>query len=165
MVISNKNIVIMKILLATDGSEHSKAATLEIANRLFSPNTELRIISVFESTSLYMYAPLPMGGLDDYYHEAESTARKIADEAVETAAKLIKEKNTTLSISTAILDGTPKQKILEESESFGADLIMVGSHGRSGFETFLLGSVSQSVALHAKCSVEIVRIRDLKKED
>jgi nucleotide-binding universal stress UspA family protein len=47
--------------------------------------------------------------------------------------------------------------ILEQSEAFGADLIVVGSHGLGNFERFLLGSVAQAVALHAKCSVEIVR--------
>jgi hypothetical protein len=53
----------MKILLAKDGSDHSKAATSEIASKLFTPHTDLRIISVFESHSLYMYAPLPRGNI------------------------------------------------------------------------------------------------------
>jgi nucleotide-binding universal stress UspA family protein len=165
--ISDKKLTnkIMKILLATDGSDHSKYAATEIANRLFLPDTELRITSVFESPSLYMYAPLPMGGMQNYYQEIELTAEKAAKEVVESTAKLIREKNKTLSISTVVIVGPPKQAILEEAEAFGADLIVVGSHGRGGFESFLLGSVSQSVALHAKCSVEIVRKRDLKKED
>ena len=38
-----------------------------------------------------------------------------------------------------------------------ADLIVVGSHGHHGIERFLLGSVSEGVALHAKCSVEVIR--------
>lgn len=154
----------MKILLATDGSKYSKAAAEEIAGRSFSKLTELRIISVFESPSLYMYAPMPMGGLANYYQETELIAQKAAKEAVEAAADVIGKKNATLKISTKVLEGTPKQAILEDAEKFGADLIVVGSHGRGGFESFLLGSVSQSVALHAQCSVEIVRKRSLKKE-
>ncbi len=155
----------MKILLATDGSEFSKAATDEIASRPFPPNTELRIISIYESPSLYRYSPLPMGDLENYYREAALTEKEAAKEIVEEAAELIGKKNKTLSISTAVLEGTPKQTILEDAEVFNADLIVVGSHGRGGIERFLLGSVSQSVALHAKCSVEIVRKRNPNKEN
>ena len=57
-------------------------------------------------------------------------------------------------------EGSPKQAILQEAEKFDADLIVVGSHGRGAVRRFLLGSISQSVALHAKCSVEIARKKD-----
>ena len=63
----------------------------------------------------------------------------------------------SMKITTEVLSGSPKRVILEEAEAFGADLIVVGSHGHGMVESFLLGSVSQAVALHAKCSVEIVR--------
>jgi nucleotide-binding universal stress UspA family protein len=64
-----------------------------------------------------------------------------------------------------VLDGTLKQAILEEADAINTDLIVVGSHFLGGFEKFLLGSVPQSVALHAECSVEIVRKRRLKCQD
>ena len=47
--------------------------------------------------------------------------------------------------------------IVEEAERWGADLILVGSHGYGSVKRFMLGSVSQAVATHAPCSVEIVR--------
>ena len=62
-----------------------------------------------------------------------------------------------LEIVTEIKDGHAKDVILNEAEKWGADLIVLGSHGYSGFERFLLGSVSHAVATHAHCSVEIVR--------
>ena len=50
-----------------------------------------------------------------------------------------------------------QELILNEASAWGADLIVVGSHGRQGASRFLLGSVSEPVAFHANCSVEIVR--------
>ncbi|MDQ6902695.1 MAG: universal stress protein [Bacteroidota bacterium] len=148
----------MKILLATDGSQHCNAAIQEVAGRPFPLGTEVLVVSVYESNSLIVSQPAPMGGLAGSYEEAKKTARKIAEDAVTTATEIIKEKNTALSISTIVINDSPKHGILKEAESFGADLIVVGSHGRGTIGRFLLGSVSQSVALHASCSVLIVRI-------
>jgi len=53
--------------------------------------------------------------------------------------------------------GIPKVVIIDDAKKWGADLIVVGSHGRTGLDRFLLGSVSEAVARHAACSVEIVR--------
>jgi nucleotide-binding universal stress UspA family protein len=58
-----------------------------------------------------------------------------------------------------MLKGYPKQVILDDAERWEADLIVVGSHGRRGLTRLLLGSVSQAVAAHAGCCVEIVRTR------
>jgi nucleotide-binding universal stress UspA family protein len=62
-------------------------------------------------------------------------------------------------VSTGVVTGSLKRTIVEESEEWGADLIVLGSHGYHTWERMLLGSVSQSVAAHAQCSVEIVRCR------
>lgn len=98
-----------------------------------------------------------MGVLSEYYAEANHNALKSAEDANEYAAKILREKNPILSITTAVIDGSPKSVILKEAETFGADLIVVGSHGYGAVKRFMLGSVSHAVALHAKCSVEIVR--------
>ena len=56
-----------------------------------------------------------------------------------------------------IIKGSPKHEILGEAKAWAPDLIVVGSHGYRGLTKLWLGSVSQAVASHAKCSVEIVR--------
>jgi nucleotide-binding universal stress UspA family protein len=62
-----------------------------------------------------------------------------------------------LTVTSAVLEGNPPEAILDEAERWGADLVVVGSHGYGPVKRRLLGSVSQAVALHAACSVEIVR--------
>jgi len=150
---------VLRILLAIDGSGHSEAAVDEIARRHFPTDSEVRVISVVEPP----YFPAFSGeGADmSLFVEIEKTARERARAAVEKAAVKLRtdEESRHLKVTTEVISGSPKRVILEESEAFGADLIVVGSHGHGMLEGFLLGSVSQAVALHARCSVEIVRNR------
>jgi nucleotide-binding universal stress UspA family protein len=145
----------MKILLATDGSNHSQKAIEKIANRPFPPGTEIKILSVYEKLNLTMHME-PMGALREYHAEIDRNALKSAEDATKMAATVLRE-NNDLKITTVVLEGSPKNVILDEAEKFGADLIVLGSHGYGAIKSFLIGSVSHSVALHAKCSVEIVR--------
>lgn len=154
----------MKILLATDGSDHSKAAIEELARMSFPKGTKVRIVSAFENTPLITSAPAPMGGLAGGYQEIGVIVKKLSENMVNQAAGLLKNKNPELSISTAAINGSPKHVILEEAEKLDADLIVVGSHGLGTIGRFLLGSVSQAVATHAQCSVLIVRKKESKKK-
>ncbi|HEA23694.1 hypothetical protein LCGC14_1618770 [marine sediment metagenome] len=148
----------MKIVLAIDGSDFSKVAINELAAMELPAGTEVCIINVFENPMLSPPGALPLGGtLGNYYEEAISNTRKLAEDTVNDASKSLKEKNDKLAITTAVIDGIPKSAILEKAEAFDADLIVVGSQGHGAFSRFLLGSVSQSVAMHADCSVMIVR--------
>jgi len=148
----------MRILLAIDGSEHSEAVINEVYRQHFPADSEIRIISVIELPYIpYPSLNLPGGGVvsSRLYEELENTARATVEKA---AAKLrVDKKSQKLKVTTRVLSGLPKGVILEEAEAFGADLIVMGSHGYGFLERFLLGSVSQAVVLHAKCSVEIVR--------
>jgi len=148
---------IMKILLATDGSDYSNLAAEELAARPLPPNSGVHIVSVYSVTSLIAGVPEQTGGWSNVWEEVAPYVRKMAEEAVSKAAELLKEKQPGLTVSTRVIEGLPKEEILQEAENIGADLIVVGSHGRGAVARFLLGSVSQAIALHAKCSVEIAR--------
>ncbi|MFL6257798.1 MAG: universal stress protein [Pyrinomonadaceae bacterium] len=146
----------MKIILATDGSPCSDTAVNEVAHMPLPADTQVRIISIVEPP-----APLaaePYMGAISYFEEAERLCRQRALETVEgAAAKLRAGQGRPVQVSTDVLAGSPKRTLVEEAESWGADLIVVGSHGYKSWERMLLGSVSQAVAAHARCSVLIVR--------
>jgi len=55
------------------------------------------------------------------------------------------------------LVGDAREILLDQARAWGVDLIVLGSHGRHGFDRLVLGSVSESVALYADCSVEVIR--------
>jgi nucleotide-binding universal stress UspA family protein len=155
---------VMRVLLAIDGSGHSEAAVDEIARQRFPAKSEVRVISVVATT--YVPSTFPGEGASmTVYAEIEKNARERARAAVDKAeATLRADKETRrLNITTEVIFGSPKVVILEDAEAFGADLIVVGSHGHGALERFLLGSVAQAVVLHAACSVEIVRSRITRK--
>ena len=147
----------MKILLATDGSPCSDTAVAEVARRPWPPDTQVRIISVVEPPGALTAEPYM--GAAGYFEEVERLKGHQAEEAVARAAAVLSEGVGTrgVLVSTEVLTGSPKRTIVEEAEGLGTDLIVVGSHGYHTWERMLLGSVSQSVAAHARCSVEIVR--------
>jgi nucleotide-binding universal stress UspA family protein len=148
----------MKIVLAIDGSDFSKVAVKGLAKMPLSNDSEVHIINIYE------YRALSTSGLHSakttlykYPDEVIKNAQKIGEKIISEAVKVLKEKNGSLTITTSIESGLPKKIILEKAESFDADLIVVGSQGQGVLSRFLLGSVSQYVATHAKCSVMIIK--------
>jgi nucleotide-binding universal stress UspA family protein len=81
--------------------------------------------------------------------------KKPARELVERIANGLH--SAGFKVDTAVEVGDIRETIIDSAEAWGADLIVVGSHGQSAIQRFLLGSVAEFVARHAKCSVEIVR--------
>ena len=153
----------MKIILAIDGSDFSKVAIHELIKMTLSSNSEIHIINVYEvpkTTGLGLHT---MGGrIGNYIEEIRSNAQKLGNKIVSEAFDKIKTENKALTITTSVVDGLPKKEILEKAEAFDADLIVVGSQGQGAFSRSLLGSVSQYLATHAKCSVMIVKDKDAK---
>ncbi|HEX8650872.1 MAG TPA: universal stress protein [Pyrinomonadaceae bacterium] len=137
-----------RVLLATDGSETSAAAAQALAGRPWPEGSEFKVVSVEEPWALKR---------SRVRHDEQ------AQEAVSSAEQVLAAAG--LKATGAVLSGNAKEVILEEAQKWAADLIVVGSHGRRGFKRFLLGSVSEAVAMNAHCSVVVVRApaRTLRK--
>jgi nucleotide-binding universal stress UspA family protein len=144
----------MKILLAIDGSRYSNAAVEAVIAQSHPQQTEVRVLHVVEPPSLLIGRE--MSGIDRALDAAWEAELKQAEDLVTTTATRLTSKG--LQAIGAIQRGDAKTKILDAARDWGADLIVLGSYGRKGLEHFLMGSVSDAVARHAECSVEIVRI-------
>ena len=146
----------MKILLAVDGSAYSDAAVDEVVRRPWPPQSELKVITAAELP--IMVGMEPWASSPDYFEIVEKSVREAAKTVIESALRKLKTiEGGTLKISNEIVQGPPRQVIVEEAEQWGADLIVIGSRGLGAWSRLLLGSVSNAVVHHAKCSVEIVR--------
>lgn len=149
----------MKILLAIDGSKFSEAATQAVIAQARPNETEVRVIFVVD------VLPNELPEQRAYYpgiEHARDALREPAEVLLEETAELLRSRG--LRVTTSIEWGNAKSKIIDTASEWHADLIVLGSHGRTGLERFVMGSVSEAVARHAPCSVEIVRMRAGAKE-
>lgn len=145
----------MKILLAVDDSKFSEAAVQAVIAQSKAQSAEVRVLHVVDTPSLLVTRE--MGVYDPAIEAAWEAQREQGKALVEKTAETLRSHG--LKCTTELQEGDPKSKIIEEAEKWGADLIVVGSHGRKGLERFLLGSVAETVARHARCSVQVVRPR------
>ena len=148
----------MRVLLAVDGSPYSDAAVKEVASRSWPELSEVRVVTAYELP----LAPAPETWAlpPDYFERLDRAARESAQAIQEAVVvNLAASLGPAVKVTGNILPGSPRSIILEEAERWSADLIVMGSHGYGTWHRFLLGSVSQAVVSHAKCSVEVVRMR------
>lgn len=143
------------ILLPLDGSATALAA-LEKA---------IGIAKAFNSTvtPIYVIDPYPFTGIGaDFGYGAEqylSAARADAAAAIVVAKEHFDAAGMT--VQARIVEARAVWRgILDTAHSLGADLIVMGSHGRRGLEKLVLGSVAQSVLAHADISTLVVRMPD-----
>jgi len=148
----------MKILLATDGSEYSESAARAITERPWPAGSEALVLSVVELTLPPGRALFEVPAFDaEFLENARAEAMKRAQDASMRAREILSATSLRVTDLTSVLAEPPRSVILKEADEWGADLIVLGSHGRRGFEHFLMGSVSEYVATHSACTVEVVR--------
>ncbi len=149
---------VRKILLATDGSEFSERAARSLAERPWPAGTEVEVLSVVEMILSNTQAWIEPPYIEKKQMETlREEAMKRAQTAVSSAVEILSKSFPKVEESISVLLGGPKAVIMGEADKTGADLIVVGSHGHQGIERFMLGSVSEAVALHAHGSVEVIR--------
>lgn len=145
----------MKILLAIDGSECSNAVVTEVLQRPWPADAEFKVLTVYE---VPMVTPQAWTISPDYCERVEEVVRDVAQTASVSAWSRLNQKfGSQFPITSEVISGSPQSGILEVAESWNADLIILGSHGYRAWERLFLGSVSQAVVTHARCSVEVVR--------
>ncbi|MEP6789432.1 MAG: universal stress protein, partial [Acidobacteriota bacterium] len=136
----------MKILIATDGSDYSKAAIDECCRIVIRPeNAEVLVVSAYEDAYPIIAEPFALSA--EYYQKLDDAVRELA-------ANFVGDAKTSVDVRL----GDPKEAIADEAARWNADTIFVGPHcSPNSFERFLVGSVSAAVAARAHCSVEVVR--------
>jgi nucleotide-binding universal stress UspA family protein len=133
----------LRVLVATDGSRHARAAIATTVHFPWPEQTRVRVMSARRARADYRRSVLLMA--------LDRGAEKAAENARRTLSRRWPD------VETAILDETPVAGILAEAERFQADVIVVGWRGHGAVRRLLMGSVSRGVVRGATCAVLVVR--------
>jgi nucleotide-binding universal stress UspA family protein len=146
----------MKILVGIDDAEFSEIGANAVIALVKTKGTVIRLLHVFEPFPVALAEELGSKEVPDFA-AARLIIRNRAKLFLTQAADTLR--SAGFDVSYSLEEGDPRQVILDHAEQWLADLIVVGSHRRTGIKGLLMGSVSEAVAHIARCSVQIVRIR------
>jgi nucleotide-binding universal stress UspA family protein len=141
-------VMLKKILVATDGSDHAKKA-IEFASD---------VASRYGATVYIIHVVFPLPSMLQGYDvgKIEESQQKVAREIIEAAEKEIRQKGIE-NYQSVMLHGDPAREIIEFARQEGIDTIVMGSHGAGRAEMLLLGSVSHKVCHLADCTCMTVK--------
>jgi nucleotide-binding universal stress UspA family protein len=140
----------MKVLIAIESTEHSRATALNLSEHFSTEKTELKLLHVANALDFAGGPQLLSSYTDAGKVEQQEGAAVLAP----FAAKL---KANGFRVETEIVGGDTSEAILNAAEKWGADVIVVGSRGGGQMRQFLLGSVAYAVVRRAGCSVLVLR--------
>lgn len=144
----------MKILVAVEDKAYADVMVNLVKENGWSDELEFEVLHAVEPLYIGAISGYPADVLVSYTEERERAARAL----VLSVGTALRQSFPKAKIAEQVVDGKPKQVIIDRAKSWPADLIVVGSHGRSGLDSFLLGSVSLSVLSAAPCSVLIAKM-------
>ena len=138
------------ILLASDGSECALKAAAAAGTLASKFTARLTVINVFHP--IPAYGPFREVVNSDLH---ERYVRELQEHAISPVGRIMEGMGVPYQSRQEV--GQPAAEIIRVAEEEGCDLVVLGSRGLSGFQEFLLGSVSDRVVHHAHCPVLIVK--------
>jgi len=145
---------IKKILLATDFSENSKWALTYALSFVKKYEATLYILHVIQQPTypLGMYAEISFDAMDKFNRNISEATEKEMKKLCETELEGVK------NYQSMVVSGTPFLEIIRTAKEKEVDLIVVGTHGRTGLDHILFGSTAEKVVRQAPCPVLSVRL-------
>jgi nucleotide-binding universal stress UspA family protein len=148
--------MISKILVPTDGSETAAKAVKYAADLALKVGAEVILLGVIEN-NLYAAPSMPGAVVPTHLIEpVEEYIREALTGMLKEMAKVYAQ--CGVPVKTVIRSGFPVEEIIQEAEKSKADLIVIGSHGKSALRAALLGSVTFGV-IHKDSKVPVLVVR------
>ncbi|HET9328037.1 MAG TPA: universal stress protein [Candidatus Eisenbacteria bacterium] len=142
----------MKILIALDASPHSEQALQFVTRMRWPAGSRVIVLSVLQPVAHAVSMPYDPTPIDV---DVLAEQRRQLEELVSDAESRLRE--CGFSTEGRVLSGDPRETLVQEALATHADLIVAGSHGRTGIAKLMIGSVSSHLVTHAPCSVLVVK--------
>jgi nucleotide-binding universal stress UspA family protein len=149
----------MKILIGYDGTKGADLALDDLRRAGLPREAEVLVVSIAEP-SFVLSAP---GSLEKIIARDSIFGKEKARTLAEKAVRRIRSDFPGWSVEEDVVSGSPSGALIVKAEEWGADLLVVGSHGHTTLGRFFLGSVSQTIVTQARCSVHVARIHPDKQ--
>jgi universal stress protein A len=143
---------IKKIILATDFSDTSKDASYHALLLAHTYKAELKALHVFDTSAWNVPSHYYVTTAGYKLAENQEEIRQRGKDALKKLAESI-----DLEVETIFTEGDPGHEIVRVAEELKADLIVLGTHGYSGWKRFTIGSVAELVVKHAPCAVLTIK--------
>ena len=143
----------MKIVLGFDDSPHAQSALQWICQQRWPEGTSVVVVSAVRAP-IAVYAEVYVPVVPMPAEVAADLGRHHVELAARAQAEL---RGAGPPSDTRVLQGDPREVLVDVARGEGADLLVVGSHGRTGLAKLVLGSVAAHVVGHAPCSVMVVK--------
>lgn len=147
-----------KILCAVDFSDHSPKLADYAKTLARCTGAKLLCVYVAPSLSQYVGFHVPPSSIESFVGEIVAGADTSMD-------AYLKEHFAGANATGKVLVGYPAEEILNTAEDEGADLIIMGTHGRTGIDRILFGSVAEKIVKSSKCPVLTIRPEAAPEED
>jgi nucleotide-binding universal stress UspA family protein len=144
----------MKILIGVDDSPHSNAALDFVKSMRWPSGTQVVVLSV-SRPAVVAYSMVDAGPVS-WIQEVEQEQKRESQELVSRVEQDLRKNG--FQTKAQVVSGDPREVIVQTATDERVDLIVVGSHGRTGLTKLLMGSVASHVVTHAPCSVMVARI-------
>lgn len=145
----------MKIVLGFDDSPHALEALQWIRRQAWPAGTRVLVVSAVRAP-VTAYAEVYAPAIPYPSEMVEELTRHHEELTMRAEAEL---REAGFSTGARVLQGDPREVLVDTVKTEGADLLVVGSHGRTGLAKLVLGSVASHVVAHAPCTVVVVKRR------
>ena len=145
-----------KVLFTTDGSKFAEESIPHAADLAKQCGADFEVLTVIENPVFYGTPEATALYDAEFYRSLAAELEKLAQGAVDRAVALAKGRG--VSAVGKIRRGSPADEVVAEAKEWGADVVVLSTHGRSGIGRLFLGSVANAIVHHAPCPVLLHRV-------
>lgn len=146
-----------RVVVALDESDYSKHALEQIAKRPWQEGTSFCCVMAVPTLTQLMHDEQVCFSFDKVKEEHDTKVESAKIYLERMSKSLAPKLSKGMEVLTEVIDGDPRESLVEKANDWHADLIVMGCKGKNLMDRLVIGSVSEAVVTWASCSVEVIK--------